>query len=565
MTATVSSVPFRYSSTSARSSYRSASSSAGASSSARRTMDAPTLEPDATGFTNAGRPTPRARSRSAPLLPRTTSPRGTSRPAALSSVFVMTLSIAIADDFTPEPVYGTPSVSRSPWMRPSSPQVPCSAIRTTSNGSALSAIARVAGTSAFDAVAISCSSPFGSSRSGSRRAPPFKSSRACARWASVMVGLRTMNASGSRSTTSYLSAGSSRAICAPVASEMSRSADAPPVRTPTRIFFMGCAPPAPRLASGSCRASGIVLLAASPTPAARHVRPCGAPACAGPSGSRIGGRLPCARHPLAQTPRRASPLTHQLDFGHELDAELLANGVLAERHERSYVVGRRVADIDDEVRVLGAHHRAALGGTFETSRFDEPSGVIAGRVAKDRAGVRLRQRLLGHALVRDLLDPSHRARSVAGCAAEPGAKHDGRRLLERRRAVREAELGVRRDPDPAVEIHELRVEQHVLRLATESAGVPVHGAADGARHRRHPFEAEDPAARRDRRDARHRCPARRGDRRPIDGRLGPVVLQHDAAHARVGHEEVRAAAEHEHRELVLARDRDRAREVAPGK
>src|SRR5438105_14389994 len=145
-----------------------------------------------------------------------------------------------------------------------------------------------------------------------------------------------MNASGSSRTTSNLSAGSERLICAPAASEMSRSADAPPVSTPTRIFFMGCAPRLATRGGGSCRAAGVVLLAASPIPAARHVPPCGAPARAGPSGSRVGGRLPCARHPLAaRASTRASPLTHQFDFGDELDAEPLANGVLAPRHQRA--------------------------------------------------------------------------------------------------------------------------------------------------------------------------------------------------------------------------------------
>ena len=87
-------------------------------------------------------------------------------------------------------------------MRPSSPHVPYSEISTTSSGSFESVIPRVAGTSALDADAISFSSPFGSSCAGSTRAPPASSSRACERCASESAGLRTMNASGSSSTTS---------------------------------------------------------------------------------------------------------------------------------------------------------------------------------------------------------------------------------------------------------------------------------------------------------------------------------------------------------------------------
>src|SRR5207244_3776919 len=83
-----------------------------------------------------------------------------------------------AEAGAPQPVYGIPIVSRRPWMRPSSPHVPYSEISTTSSGSFESVIPRVAGTSAFDADAISFSSPFGSSCAGSTRAPPASSSRA---------------------------------------------------------------------------------------------------------------------------------------------------------------------------------------------------------------------------------------------------------------------------------------------------------------------------------------------------------------------------------------------------
>ena len=235
MTGTVSSRPRICSSTRTRSSYFSASSIAGASSASVLTIDAPTLDPLPTGLTNAGSPTDRAAVRSAAPVPRTTTPRGTSSPAAARTCFATSLSIASAEASTPEPVYGTPMVSRSPWMRPSSPQVPWSAMSTTSIGSAL-AITRVAGTSARDALSICFSRPRGSWWAVSRRAPPWISRCACSRCSAVISRFRAMNASGSSSTTSKRLGSRLAAICAPVAREMSRSADAPPVSTPTRIF-----------------------------------------------------------------------------------------------------------------------------------------------------------------------------------------------------------------------------------------------------------------------------------------------------------------------------------------
>ena len=104
MTGTVSSRPLTCSSTSARWSYFNANSMADGSSASRATMEAPTLDPLETGLTNAGRPTDRAASRSCFVVPVTTTPRGTSRPAAARICLATSLSIASADARTPDPV-----------------------------------------------------------------------------------------------------------------------------------------------------------------------------------------------------------------------------------------------------------------------------------------------------------------------------------------------------------------------------------------------------------------------------------------------------------------------------
>src|SRR6267378_8427854 len=137
---------------------------------------------------------------------------------------------------------------------------------------------------------------------------------------------------------------------------MSRSAEAPPVRMPTRMRF------APEVEE--------VTIRCAPRVTRREPR-----AAAGPA-----------------APFR-SPFAHELNFGNELDAELLAHFSLAALHELAHVVRRRIADIDDEVRVLRAHDRAALGRALQPGGFDQAAGMIARRVPEDRAGVRLRERL----------------------------------------------------------------------------------------------------------------------------------------------------------------------------
>src|SRR5207302_10449599 len=92
------------------------------------------------------------------------------------------------------------------------------------------------------------------------------------------------------------------------------------------------------------------------------------------------------------------PHADQLDLGNELHLELLQHLSLGQGHERADVAGLRGAGVDDEVRVLRADHRAADRPALEARGLDEPPREVARRVAEDRSGVRLRQRLLLDAL-----------------------------------------------------------------------------------------------------------------------------------------------------------------------
>jgi hypothetical protein len=93
------------------------------------TLVIPMLEPARDGLTNTGRP---RRSRvaasstpgsadSAPERSRSTTWSPWGRPAAVSSFLVNSLSIDAALAKTPEPTYGMPLISSSPWIVPSSP------------------------------------------------------------------------------------------------------------------------------------------------------------------------------------------------------------------------------------------------------------------------------------------------------------------------------------------------------------------------------------------------------------------------------------------------------------
>jgi hypothetical protein len=147
--------------------------------------------------------------------------------------------------------------------------------------------------------------------------------------------------------------------------------------------------------------------------------------------------------------------------------------------------------------VLLADHRAADRVPFQAGGLDEPPGEVARWVTEDRPRVGLRKRLLLDPLVRDLLDPLHRVRTIAGPAAEPRAEANDRRSLKRARPVRVPKLVHGRGPRVPVHVDELGIDQNIGRLAAEGAGVAVDGAADGTGNGRHPLESFDARARRD--------------------------------------------------------------------
>src|SRR6185503_13355683 len=224
--------------------------------------------------------------------------RGVGIPEASQTSFVRHLSIESAEAITPLPVYGIFMTSSAPCTVPSSPKRPCSAMKTRRNPSRLSS----------------------------------KSSRSA-------------GSNGCASTPRERSASST---ARPEMSEISRSAEGPPMSTATRPKSLAMA------------------------------------------------RLP-----------------HDADLADQSDPGARFDRRLHMVDERLDVVSGRATRVHDEIRVLRRHQRATDGEALEAACFDEPRGVVAHRVAKDAAGVRLVQGLRGHAPREELANTRHRRGRVA--------------------------------------------------------------------------------------------------------------------------------------------------------
>src|SRR5438552_1254211 len=187
--------------------------------------------------------------------------------------------------------------------------------------------------------------------------------------------------------------------------------------------------------------------------------------------------------------------------------------------------------------------------------------MVPRRIAENRTGVGQRQRLLRDPLVGHSLGAAHGVRRFADAAAKSRPDADHRRALQRARPIGVAKLVGAAAPAMAVQVHELGVDEGVGGLAAARAGVAVDGATDGPRYGRHPLETLDAGASCARGNVGELGPGGRLDDLAVDGCIAPCVLQDDTADPAIRNEEIRAAAEYEHRQLVFARDGDRSGEV----
>ena len=86
------------------------------------------VEPSRAGLTIIGAPSAAKALRAAAALSTSNQP-GVGRPSARQMRLVITLSMAMLEAITPEPVYGMPSNSSAPCTVPSSPKRPCRAMK----------------------------------------------------------------------------------------------------------------------------------------------------------------------------------------------------------------------------------------------------------------------------------------------------------------------------------------------------------------------------------------------------------------------------------------------------
>src|SRR5438874_4578421 len=239
------------------------------------------------------------------------------------------------------------------------------------------------------------------------------------------------------------------------------------------------------------------------------------------------------------------------DLGLERQAEVGLHALPREIHQRHDVARRRAAPVHDEVGVLGRDLRAVDPLALEPALLDEPGRDLALRVLPDAAGRRERERLGRLLLLQAYLDVFLDLADRSAREAEPAAdQHRARRRMEGAEGERAGgglELAER-----AVRVQKVHRAHEVADPAVRRARVHGERAADRGRD---PDQAFDAAEVRRRRLADERREAHDGAR----GRLLAVELgapqaaleaQHDAADAAVLHEQVVAAADHRHGQLL---------------
>src|SRR3990170_2863399 len=96
-----------------------------------RTTLTPTVDPSRSGFTTRGKPNAGGAG-AASASPSNTVSGAQGTPTEATILLASTLLIETAEAATPDPVYGTRASSKAPWMQPSSPRRPWSAMKATS-------------------------------------------------------------------------------------------------------------------------------------------------------------------------------------------------------------------------------------------------------------------------------------------------------------------------------------------------------------------------------------------------------------------------------------------------
>src|SRR5215472_7810550 len=136
-----------------------------------------------------------------------------------------------------------------------------------------------------------------------------------------------------------------------------------------------------------------------------------------PSSDRPSGPRLCRIHSCL--------LTDDAHFSFQPDAGLLRHDVAHVLDQLLYVDRSRTpTGIDDEIRMLLRHARAADAEALEPATLDEPRGVVARWIAEHAPRIRQIERLGGDPLREKLADAHARGLAIAQRKPEPRRRED---------------------------------------------------------------------------------------------------------------------------------------------
>ena len=141
--------------------------------------------------------------------------------------------------------------------------------------------------------------------------------------------------------------------------------------------------------------------------------------------SREGGREKGEGLPLSMI---TCVLTNNPHFTLQLYTGLLPHGGLHLVNQILYICRSRITGIHDEVGVLFRHPGTADPPALQAALLDQPGGMVAGRIAEHRTGIRQIQRLAGDAPGQQRLDRLSRRLTVAVVKSQPGGDKNLRGL-----------------------------------------------------------------------------------------------------------------------------------------
>jgi hypothetical protein len=220
-------------------------------------------------------------------------------------------------------------------------------------------------------------------------------------------------------------------------------------------------------------------------------------------------------------------------------------------HQGDELGGGAAAVVDEVVGVHRADLDAADATGLAARGLDQPAGGVARRVAEHASDAAHRHRLAGVALLQRGREALEDRLGVVGDELERRLHDD--RVAETTVAVARAEAVAAVHDDVAVAVDQRQRHEVLEGLAVAGAGVHRHGAAEQRRDAGQLLQAGEPGLLGGAQQARQRHARAGGDAVAVAlDAVEALQVQHRAAHAVVGDDDVAAAAEHAQRQFALA-------------